>query len=157
MPAVWGWTLVIEVNFNWSYPSNRTHGNTALEQLKVPCYLINLRGFIWPNSETSTRWLAVKLGPAAIRDQVNPKSHFHGFVINGHQFFFATAADTYLRKCSQNPGLLVGREIIDANTALALQPLSEKRHGCMCPLGDLLSSAHLQVVANYDDLFYVRD
>ena len=78
-----------------------------LQQFKVPCYMINLRGFIWPNGKTGSRRLAMEFGSAAVCDQLNLKPHFDGFVVNRHQLLFAIAANAYFRKRSHNPGLLV--------------------------------------------------
>jgi hypothetical protein len=97
------------------HESEIRRSDVELQQLEVPGYMINLRGFIWPNCKTGSRRLAVKLGSTPIRDQMNLKSHFDGFVVNRHQLLFAIAANAYLRKGTHNPGLLVGREIIDAN------------------------------------------
>ncbi len=101
--------------------------------------------------------MAMEFGSAAVCDQMNLKSQFEGLVVNGNQLLFAVAANAYLRKRSHNPGLLVGREIIDANRSFALQLSCEKRHRSVRTLSDLLSSSHLQVVSHNDDLLYVWD
>jgi len=95
----------------------RPQEKTFLQQLKLPGYLVNFRGFIWPNGKTGSCRLTVKFGSTAVYYQMNFKSHFDGFVVNRHQLFFAVAADATFRKCAHNPSLRVGRKLIDANAA----------------------------------------
>lgn len=58
--------------------------DVELQQLEVPGYTINPRGFVWPNGKTGSRRLAMEFGSAAVCDQLNFKSHFDGFVVNRH-------------------------------------------------------------------------
>jgi hypothetical protein len=75
-------------------------------------YLVDFQCVIWSNRKTSASGLSMKFGSAAIGDQLNFKPKLDGFVMNGHQFFFAVATDAYFGKRSQDPRLLVWGKVV---------------------------------------------
>ncbi len=155
MPSIRGWSLIIKVDLQFLFLSISLISRQESQQFEVPSYRVDLRSILWPNGKASSSRLAMKFSSTAVCDQMNLKPKFDGLVVNGHQVLFAIAANAHLRKRSHNPGLLVGRKVINADRRSALQSTREKRHRSMRTLGDLLSSPHLQVVSYYDNLLCV--